>query len=592
MKSQSLKYYRKALFLMLLLGISFFLFIPGSSSVALGRAVERTALLVLDSYEPDNSPAQAKQMFTGSSQTRSISPATDVDWVKFTLAGIPGATVGAVAIETTGPIGYDTRIWLYDSNLTEIRFSDDEGAGLYSYINTCDMAHLPVGTYYIKVDGFNKNNEIPSYTLSISVGNHCVSAAVASLLLKSYPLFPGTMTRQSFVSANYGPVHVFSDDATAILAAQRVIWKEPGFRSSYSEMMGLPKWQLSNEYWFPWYNNAAVNSMDQGFRIANVDLATANIVEVWVGNTLLQSITLGPGASIRVGYNVDNGPIRILCTTCTNAISDRIVASLRVIWKEPGFRSSYSEMMGLPKEQLSSEYWFPWYNNAAVNSMDQGFRIANVDLASPNTVEVWVGTTLLDTLTLGAGRSIRVGYNVDNGPVRVVCTTCSNTGNDKIIAALRVIWKEPGYRSSYSEMMGLPKEQLSSEYWFPWYNNAAINSMDQGFRIANVDTFASNNVEIWVGTTLLETIKLAAGGSIRVGYNVDNGPIRIVCTTCTNTGNDKVIAALRVIWKEPGFRSSYSEMMGLPVEQLAEEYWFPWYNNFDMDGSLRFGPIP
>jgi hypothetical protein len=45
-----------------------------------------------------------------------------------------------------------------------------------------------------------------------------------------------------------------------------------------------------------------------------------------------------------------------------------------------------------------------------------------------------------------------------------------------------VIWNEPGYRSSYSEMMGLPEEQLSTEYWFPWYNNLNINSMDQGFR--------------------------------------------------------------------------------------------------------------
>jgi hypothetical protein len=32
-------------------------------------------------------------------------------------------------------------------------------------------------------------------------------------------------------------------------------------------------------------------------------------------------------------------------------------------------------MMGLPKELLSTEYWFPWYNNATP-SMDQGFRIA------------------------------------------------------------------------------------------------------------------------------------------------------------------------------------------------------------------------
>jgi hypothetical protein len=215
-----------------------------------------------------------------------------------------------------------------------------------------------------------------------------------------------------------------------------------------------------------------------------VDTAAGNTVEVWIGGIHRQTINLGPGGSTRVGYNVDNGPARIVCTTCTNTGNDKIITALRVIWKEPGFRASYSEMMGLPKEQLSTEYWFPWYNNASINSMDQGFRIANVDTASSNTVEVWIGTSKLQTINLGPGSSTRVGYNIDNGPIRIVCTTCTNTGTDKIIAALRVIWKEPGFRASYSEMMGLPKERLSTEYWFPWYNNASTNSMDQGFRIA------------------------------------------------------------------------------------------------------------
>jgi hypothetical protein len=30
--------------------------------------------------------------------------------------------------------------------------------------------------------------------------------------------------------------------------------------------------------------------------------------------------------------------------------------------------------MGLPKEQLSTEYWFPWYNNLSVNAMNQQIR--------------------------------------------------------------------------------------------------------------------------------------------------------------------------------------------------------------------------
>jgi hypothetical protein len=223
--------------------------------------------------------------------------------------------------------------------------------------------------------------------------------------------------------------------------------------------------------------------MDQGFRIGNVDTAS-HVIRVFVGTTQLGSdINLPGGGSTRISYGVDNGPIRIVCMDCTG--SQKIIAALRVIWKEPRFRSSYSEMMGLPKEQLSSEYWFPWYNNMDTAAMDQGFRIANMDTTSGNTVEVWAGNTkLTPDVNLAAGASVRVNYAVNNGPIRIVCTTCDpSNADDRIIAALRVIWQEPGFRASYSEMMGLPKELLSTEYWFPWYNNATP-SMDQGFRIA------------------------------------------------------------------------------------------------------------
>ena len=286
---------------------------------------------------------------------------------------------------------------------------------------------------------------------------------------------------------------------------------------------------------------------------------------------------LAGGASVRVGYAANNGPARVVCTTCNPLdATDRILAALRVIWKEPGPRYSYSEMMGLPVEQLSTEYWYPWYNNMDKASMDQGFRIASVNGSGANTVEVWAAGLLKESFSLAQGASVRVGYEVNDGPVQVRCTTC--TGNEKIITSLRVIWKEPGFRATYSEMMGLPLEQLSTTYWFPWYNNADVNSMDQGFRIAIVNGSGDNIVQVFVaGAQVGNNITLSGNQSVRVGYNVNNGPARIVCTTCT--GNEKIVTSLRVIWKEPGSRTSYSEMMGLPNEALSTEYWFPWYNN-------------
>src|SRR5688572_31993117 len=93
---------------------------------------------------------------------------------------------------------------------------------------------------------------------------------------------------------------------------------------------------------------------------------------------------------------------------------------------------------------------------------------------------------------------------------------------------------------------------------FPWYNNLETASMNQGIRIANIDT-TSHTVEVWIGGIKRGTIPLGGGASVRVNYAVDNGPARVVCTTCNSlNADDRIITALRVIWQEPGYRSSYS----------------------------------
>ena len=520
-------------------------------------------------------------------------------WYKYT----PGATE-SIALSTSDPnpsdsipagSNYDTFIAVWTGargNLNLVACNDDDFDGFTSNLF---FIGSPGTTYYIEVA---KHHSVPPVSCDEVAGGcslqfrafiSTTNVSIHGIVKGNYSIPAGGSLRIGYEGVDDGPAKITNTNGADGISALRVIWREPGIRTSYSEMMGLPKEQLSNEYWFPWYNNTDTLSMDQAFRIANVD-DTTHTIRVFLGASPVGSdIHLESEASARVNFAVNNGPIRIACVTCS--ASDKIIAALRVIWREPGVRYSYSEMMGLPKEQLSSEYWFPWYNNAAINSMDQSFRIGNVDTAAGNSVEVWIGGILQQTVNLGPGGSARVNYGVDNGPVRIVCTTCTNTGNDKIITTLRVIWKEPGFRASYSEMMGLPVEQLSNEYWLPWYNNLSINSMDQGFRIANLDSIA-HTIQITVGASQIASFPLGAGVSTRVGYPVDNGPIRILCTTCTNP-DDKIIAALRVIWKEPGPRTSYSEMMALPVDDLSTEYWFPWYNNLlpnsVMDQGFRFG---
>jgi peptidase C25-like protein/fibronectin type III domain protein/thrombospondin type 3 repeat protein len=120
-----------------------------------------------DGYEPDDTSGQATALLADTPQTHSISPATDVDWVTFTLAGPAGVT-----IETSG-LGGNTRMWLYDSGLSLVESDDDDGDDLFARIDReRDVDPLDTGTYYVKIDENGNNDEIASYSISLTV-NPC-----------------------------------------------------------------------------------------------------------------------------------------------------------------------------------------------------------------------------------------------------------------------------------------------------------------------------------------------------------------------------------------------------------------------------------
>ncbi|MEW5871828.1 MAG: pre-peptidase C-terminal domain-containing protein [Chloroflexota bacterium] len=120
-----------------------------------------------DKYESDNTSAQASLISPGSSQTHSIVPANDVDWAMFNLAAN-----SQVILVTSGPAGYNTRLWLYDGSLNQVEYNDDGGVGNYSFIDRlCGSQSLAPGTYYVKVDEWGNNNQVPSYQLSLAVSS-------------------------------------------------------------------------------------------------------------------------------------------------------------------------------------------------------------------------------------------------------------------------------------------------------------------------------------------------------------------------------------------------------------------------------------
>gem|GEM_PF-1579964 len=297
--------------------------------------------------------------------------------------------------------------------------------------------------------------------------------------------------------------------------------------------------------------------------------------KVYIGGALQNEYNISPQSSLKQSYDgVNDGPVIVQSTNGRN-----IVASERVAYFNGSNWTSHSELMGLPANQLTTSYIFPWYNNADINSQ---LRFANIGSAS-TTVRVYVGGILKGSYPLLPNESTRVSYNnLNDGPVNI-----QSSGNVPIIASLRVAYTSNGGATwpSFSEMMGLPANKLSNSYIFPWYNNKDLNSQ---LRFANVGT-SQTTVTVRVGNQVKGNYTLLPNESQRVSYSgLDGGPVRV-----TSSNGVKIIASLRVAYTPNGGATwtNFSELMGLPVASLSSRYSFPIYNNVNFDTQLRFGNV-
>jgi hypothetical protein len=275
-------------------------------------------------------------------------------------------------------------------------------------------------------------------------------------------------------------VEVKSSGGVPIIASLRVNLKSLPSYSSYSEFMGISaSASVGTKYMFPWYNNASAGGLESQLRFGNVGNAETDVT-VKVGGTSYGPYHLGVNGSQRVTLdNVDAGPVEV-----SSSGGVPIIASLRVNLKTNPTYSSYSEFMGMPGTTLTeTRYLFPWYNNATAGGLQSQLRFANVG-GSATDVTVKIGNNTYGPYHLGLNGSQRIVLdNVDAGPVEV-----SSSGGVPIIASMRVNLKTNGVYSSYSEFMGLsvgggmPGNDLSTSYWFPWYNNATAGGLSSQLR--------------------------------------------------------------------------------------------------------------
>jgi hypothetical protein len=382
-----------------------------------------------------------------------------------------------------------------------------------------------------------------------TINKNSVDVYIGGALQGNYYLAPATSTRENYAGINNGPSQVVSL-VTPFIDSMRVLYGGV----SYSELMGFPASQLTNDYWFPYYNNVAMNSQ---LRVGNVGGASTTITVTYGNGTPLDSYILAPGAATRKNYaGINNGPLHV-----TSSASN-ILTTIRVLYAD----KSYSELTGFPNNQLVKDYWYPYYNNVAMNSQ---LRVSNVGGASTTITVTYGNNIALDSYTLAAGEATRKNYpGINSGPLHVT------SSDSNILTTVRVLYAD----QSYSELSGFPANQLTKEYTYPIYDNVTADSQ---LRVSNVGV-ASTTITVYVANNaVIDSYTLAAGAATRKNYtSVNEGPLHVV------SSDSNILSTQRLLYTTPSFASFY-ELTGFPTNQLTNDYYFPWYNNVAMSSQLR-----
>jgi len=186
--------------------------------------------------------------------------------------------------------------------------------------------------------------------------------------------------------------------------------------------------------------------------IGNPDPVNSAHVEVYLGtsNTPLATYDIPHGQSILPRYHTANGPLRVKTTNGVNIFTSERTAYL----------SSFNELLGMPANQLTTDYWFPYYDDLYMTTY---LMIGNPDPTNSAHVEVYISdmTTPLATYDIPHGQSVLPRFHTTGGPVWVKTTNGVNIFTSERTA----------YLSSFNELLGMPANQLTTDYWFPYYDD-------------------------------------------------------------------------------------------------------------------------
>jgi hypothetical protein len=293
-----------------------------------------------------------------------------------------------------------------------------------------------------------------------------VEIYIGGTLRGSYAIPPNDRVTPQFAGVLAGPVQVVSVPGTGTPSPINIFASERSlYGSSFNEMIGYPLQQFTTEYWFPWYDQV---NMQTWILVGNPSATQTAYVDIYISG-IRQGNTYAIPANGRITPQFPglvNGPVRVVSVTGAGTPSPiNIFASERSL-----YGSSFNEVMGVPSSQFTTEYWYTWYDNYGMNSW---ILVGNPSSTQTAYVDIYIGGARQgSTYAIPANGRITPQFNLNSGPVRVVSVTGAGTSSPiSIFTSERSL-----YGPSFNEMMGYPANQLTSEYWFTWYDSIYMNT--------------------------------------------------------------------------------------------------------------------
>lgn len=312
----------------------------------------------------------------------------------------------------------------------------------------------------------------------------------------------------------------------------------------------------TKKYLFTWYDQSNGDWRDWVLMANPAGGAGTSRTAVLVGGLTYADRNIGVGAPAETPQfsTVIGGPVTV-------ATTQPIITSQRVIYKQ-----SFNEIGGVPENELTTTYYFTWYDSNTANGMVGDWILIGNQGNSAAIVQVYIGSLLKGTYTVPVGGRVTPSYpNTTDGPVKVVCTN-----GQPLIVSQRVLYKD-----SFSEVLGVPESKLSSSYSFTWYDDKPENFMRGNWILIGNQDVGTANVDVFIGPNKMGNYDVPQGGRITPQYQgVMNGPVRVVATN-----GKKLIVSQRILFKD-----SFEEFQGLTNPDFGTDLWFTWYDSLPGNG--------